>query len=71
MTEEEKRVRSEKLSLALAGLAKGENPDGTPIDFAVVAAKTGAAARRFAENLRLGQARTQQKIRESGIRFKG
>ena len=71
MTEDEKKERNEKLTLALANFGKGLDPDGKPIDLAMIAAKTGAEARRFAEQLRIGQARTRQRIHASGIRFKG
>lgn len=71
MTNEEKRERNEKLTRALAGLARGQHPDGTPIDFAMIAARSWEATRRFAEKLRIGQARTRQRIHASGIRFRG
>lgn len=63
------RKLSERLSKALAPLAKGETVDGKPLDLAKIAAETHARARDFARKIASGQARTAYTLR--GLRFVG
>ena len=70
MNEAQKWERGVRISRALAGFAKGQYPDGTPIFLSDVGARITPEAQKFSRDIRLGEQQTRQKL-WAGRGYKG